>query len=430
MLLFLSPLDFFFLPFSHFSMWFSWFNYWKPLRPDNTFDALLHHPDFQLVHVANDEKRTMTVIRPSTDTYHLDRLATRECQFYALSHLWGANAHDHPWHEIGTYIHDQQGRPIDPIPMRPEKRDTLLALLESKPDSYWWIDVICTRADMPLVIMGSIYRYCDCCYAMVDCLPAAMETISGDKLVWMCRDFHYKDPCCRLTVQWSKHVQALGEFLDCQWWQRVWTWQEMALQKQVVMISERSGKRWMDTCIEAVQLVHLYKMRAYYYRRTHQELELESPHTSLVDPILMESLLDKVSRQCAELFRPRNFADLTVDGYALSSPYAFFKLIESLGNSPRTCMDPVDYVYGVLGFLLWDIPRMNHPDDVWQAFLSQLEDYITRSLEESHYMGGGIVSIDISDKARTFDLALAKNMTDVYRGLLQVKAKDGSIFTI
>lgn len=117
-------------------MWFSWFNYWKPSQPDNTFDALLHHPDFQLVHVANDEKRTMTVIRPSTDTYHLDRLAARECQFYALSHLWGANAHDHPWHEIGTYIHDQQGRPIDPIPMRPEIRDTLLALLESKPDSY------------------------------------------------------------------------------------------------------------------------------------------------------------------------------------------------------------------------------------------------------------------------------------------------------
>ncbi|CDH58050.1 predicted protein [Lichtheimia corymbifera JMRC:FSU:9682] len=92
--------------------------------------------------------------------------------YYALSHLWGLSENNrHYWNDISEHVDDENGQPVHPVSMRPEKRDALLTMLKDHPDSYWWIDVLCARTDTPLDIMGDIYACCLECIAVIDCEP-------------------------------------------------------------------------------------------------------------------------------------------------------------------------------------------------------------------------------------------------------------------
>lgn len=94
----------------------------------------------------------------------------------------------------------------------------------------------------------------------------------------------------------------------------------------------------------------------------------------------------------------------------------FVNLIGSWRTSNRQCMDPADYVYGVLGMLQIKIPRLKNPYDVWERFLYELEDFMkTTGLDD---FGGG-QTLRISIFAHHFDICEAENMSDVYRKLLQ-----------
>lgn len=53
------------------------------------------------------------------------------------------------------------------------------------------------------------------------------------------------------------------------------------------------------------------------------------------------------------------------------SPRDLSRVFHALAQSPRQCMDPVDYVYGVLGIFQLDILRKTDPNEVWQLFLSE-----------------------------------------------------------
>ncbi|CDH56025.1 predicted protein [Lichtheimia corymbifera JMRC:FSU:9682] len=123
--------------------------------------ALLVDPHFLLLHVPDDGGK-MKIIQPANNLYHRNQMIKRinetkqdtpSC-YYALSHLWGLTENNrYLWHEIGDYVDDEEGNPVDPVSMRPEKRDALLKLLKEYPDSYWWVDVLCARTDTPLDIM-------------------------------------------------------------------------------------------------------------------------------------------------------------------------------------------------------------------------------------------------------------------------------------
>lgn len=92
----------------------------------------------------------------------------------------------------------------------------------------------------------------------------------------------------------------------------------------------------------------------------------------------------------------------------------FSYLVRSFGDSPRRCMDPADYVYGVLGVFQFKIPRMNDPNAVWQYFLSELEKYLeTTGMKNDKFSGKRITGI--SDNAYRTDLWKAKDMADVYK---------------
>lgn len=84
-------------------------------------------------------------------------------------------------------------------------------------------------------------------------------------------------------------------------------------------------------------------------------------------------------------------------------------------------MDPVDYVYGVLGMFHFKIPRMNDPNMVWQLFLSELDNYMM-DFKDKKFSWGRITGI--SDNAYQIDLLKAANMADVYNDLLVV-VEDG-----
>lgn len=90
--------------------------------------------------------------------------------------------------------------------------------------------------------------------------------------------------------------------------------------------------------------------------------------------------------------------------------------MDALGKCQRTCMDPKDYVYGVLGLLRVHVPRMDDRKQVWTMFLSALDDHLN-ALPTSLDTGEKLLTL--SEHASDFDLALAKDMGDVYDGLLQ-----------
>lgn len=99
----------------------------------------------------------------------------------------------------------------------------------------------------------------------------------------------------------------------------------------------------------------------------------------------------------------------------------FYYLIWSLGKSTRRCMDPVDYVYGVLGMFDIKIPRMTDPNAVWQLFLSELDDFMM-DFKSKKFSWGRITGI--SDHAYQVNVLKAKNMADLYKDLLVVVEDD------
>ncbi|KAJ8652570.1 hypothetical protein O0I10_011775 [Lichtheimia ornata] len=157
--------------------------------------------------------------------------------------------------------------------MRPEKRNTLIALLISHFDSYWWIDVLCTRTETPLDIMGDIYACCTQCIAMIDC---SAEVIS--KVCWLagvarllnmscqyarqCFDKdqqynHFDDSLDRCMEdqheQWAAHLDKLTQ---CHWWNRVLTWQELVLPTKTVFMAETATEMSRHTMLSTA-IMHM-----------------------------------------------------------------------------------------------------------------------------------------------------------------------------
>lgn len=221
----------------------------------------------------------MRLVRPADNPIHHDAIIQKG--YHVLSHVWG-NINDYPKWDVSTFITEVDGQPAKPVPMRPEKRNTLLALLKANP-GYWWIDVMCARVDTPLVIMGSIYRFCGTCHVMVDCPPDLIADLKKSRLADFDRELtplyldasHYNNyriydgnlDKARQAVlkarqdQWKAHkshktlinlhkvinrfqaeFNCMQKLLDSGWFNRLWTLQEVALPTENVhLLSEQCG---------------------------------------------------------------------------------------------------------------------------------------------------------------------------------------------
>ncbi|CDS10626.1 hypothetical protein LRAMOSA11112 [Lichtheimia ramosa] len=374
----------------------------------------------------------MSIIRPCHSSYH--RWKVKSKGYYALSHLWG-NAKDFPYWDVGTFI-TQDKHPVDPIPMRPEKRETLLALLKQHPDTYWWIDVLCARTDTPLVIMGDIYKHAKACYAMLDCAPelitriwknanyfnALRETyerfISGmcdeSKNVHVMFDESQTFKMTAIRSIAEKHswvLDTLCSLFQSSWFDRVWTLQEIALPAKTIMISEQCGFATIEHQISFDLLSgFLYNLDA--------DSDCIDFLSGLVDEKMSLALNALAKKFWTIWVTTANTTDLTINPSVDPACKAIELLnkMDALGKCQRTCMDPKDYVYGVLGLLRVHVPRMDDRKQVWTMFLSALDDHLN-ALPTSLDTGEKLLTL--SEHASDFDLALAKDMGDVYDGLLQ-----------
>lgn len=224
--------------------------------------SLYSNPDFLVLYVREDGN--MTLIRPADTPEHREAMEKQQGH-YALSHVWG-NAKDYPYWDVGEFIQDWDGAPVEPIPMRPEKRNMVLALLKAYP-GYWWIDVLCARVDTPLVIMGSIYRSCKTCFALLDCTIETIHRLSKRHLMPIRNDIFttllelYKamlkatnddldEPSAfklispvavaylEKLMSYQGEIQAMRDLLGCRWFSRIWTLQELVLPTKLVILTE------------------------------------------------------------------------------------------------------------------------------------------------------------------------------------------------
>lgn len=84
-----------------------------------------------------------------------------------------------------------------------------------------------------------------------------------------------------------------------------------------------------------------------------------------------------------------------------------FTVIKSLCSSTRRCYDPCDYVYGVLGMIQINIPRMEDPNAVWRHFLSELDYYTPFYVRHR-----------CTELADEIDLRKVENIGEVYHELI------------
>lgn len=268
--------------------------------------SLYTNPDFLVLHVSDDG--TMTIIRPAEAPEHRKNMEEQHGH-YALSHLWG-NAKDYPYWDVGDFIKDTMGEPVEPIPMRPEKRDALLALLKAYP-GYWWIDVLCARVDTPLVIMGSIYRSCKTCFAMIDCSIETIRKISKRTLLPIRNDItnaflpFYKtfleanndgldeDSAYELNsptamaffaklMTYQDEIQAMRDLLECRWFGRIWTLQELVLPTKLAILSEQyhddidivQDQADFEVVNDIISVLQLEEFEAYLDDTTRNEYQI------------------------------------------------------------------------------------------------------------------------------------------------------------
>ncbi|KAI7874564.1 hypothetical protein K492DRAFT_222136 [Lichtheimia hyalospora FSU 10163] len=223
--------------------------------------------------------------------------------------------------------------------------------------------------------MGDIYSCCLECIAMIDCEPKLLSRLHTEKN--MRKDIFDEDyynawknsksspdyllHCKQIYEKYSGLVEGLCAFQQNGWWNRVWTWQEMALPFGVVrLMAETDIDRVQSNTITMDDLLNSFKNAADIVLYMHSTKEDREIHVFLFDWL-------------AEISYARAFKK---HGVEMTPTYQFFTLIRSLSKSPRRCMDPVDYVYGVLGILQIKIPRMTDPQKVWQHFLYELDDYM------------------------------------------------------
>ncbi|KAI7875975.1 hypothetical protein K492DRAFT_182148 [Lichtheimia hyalospora FSU 10163] len=396
--------------------------------------ALLANPYFLLLHVPENGAK-IQIVQPAKDSYHRERMMKRINEakgipsfYYALSHFWGISKDDPKlWEGIGEYVNDIDEQPAKPVSMRPEKRDALLGLLKDHPDSYWWIDVLCARTDTPLDIMGDIYRCCLECIAMIDCEPGLLSKLHTEpnkrkELIdfeWV-RAMKEPSPEDRLYLkqQYDKHPKLLYHLTKLQqseWWERVWTWQEMALPfGDVRLMAEIGTQRLQSNTITMDDLVNSFINAMDIIFHVDKSDDVDDENVDGYADISVEWMME-ISQ--AKAF---NKHDVT-----RNRAYQFRLLLGTLSGSTRRCMDPVDYVYGVLGILNIKIPRMTDLKAVWQRFLSELDNYMDMAniKSEVFYVArySSVKIIGVQESAYEIDLQEVECMGDVYDKVLDVE---------
>ncbi|CDS06502.1 hypothetical protein LRAMOSA09030 [Lichtheimia ramosa] len=387
-------------------------------------NALLHDPDFLLLYVPKDEETKLQLVKPVDDSYHRNRIIHRineskgdqlPTTWYAISHLWGSVPPDsHLWRDIGHYLNDEYGKPVElkdypySLRLQNEKRQPLFKLFRHYPDDYWWIDNLCVRNSSFSDHMSSIFTCCTQCIALVDCDPTVISQIHSMKSISISDNMPFS---ATFLDQYEKLNNLLVTLTGCRWWKRVWSWQEMVLPQEILFMAETTTQVSSDTMIHVDDLYRLEatlgKMLFVFMKNGARPLH--APTTAF-----------------KELRYSRQFHKHHV--YDMKDPRLLISLMDVFGRSSREALYETDYIYGVLGVLPLDMPRMNkyimEPNEGWRCFLSKLDNFLLEcmraQLTTTNMNQDAVRLVTINDEARNIDLKAARNMADVYRNLLSV----------
>ncbi|KAI9317641.1 hypothetical protein BX666DRAFT_1939387 [Dichotomocladium elegans] len=389
---------------------------------DDLGKELYHNEDFKLIHVEEEEEGSfsMKLITPG-DHYSVRRDVQSE-GFYTISHFWGDTALCRPWTNHG--ILNDDGDPVE-VMIRPEKCETILALLQANP-GYWWIDLFCAQPSTPAVIMGDIFLHCNRCFVLADCKPSnlldaattmkdvlkTIESADGshqkriDRYVERLRyatgskDMSWQSVFDDLFGDDNLDLCALAHVLNSQWFTRVSTLQEFALPPKLSILSETL---FSHALLERSDLDRLFsKMLSILHGALNVFMDPVFPgyrRDIMALHMLEHRSLDK---ECA-LHISTNFSisccyytikkvheiqlsslrlDATDTSNSVMHPIILHHYsngldllplhLASLAESPRMCADPSDYIYGVSGLLGIDIPRTSNRRLTWVAFKNEL----------------------------------------------------------
>lgn len=132
----------------------------------------------------------------------------------------------------------------------------------------------------------------------------------------------------------------------------------------------------------------------------------------------IDSVLKRLQSWIFEIMQAREFNKQRIEKMKAID---FLRLIGSLGFSSRQCMDPVDYVYGILGMLQIKMPRLDNPADVWTRFLYELGNYM-ETMGPFELEDGNIIKIN--EHAYQIDICRARDMADIYFLVLTITRKN------
>ncbi|KAI9311553.1 hypothetical protein BX666DRAFT_2031991 [Dichotomocladium elegans] len=373
--------------------------------------SLYENPDFSLIQVKKENKYSvsMRIVIPAHD-----RKVKKEIEekgYYALSHVWGKQSDWVLWEDhsiIGT-----DGYPAT-VFIREEKKRAILELLHTY-DGYWWIDLFCSGSATPPVIMGDVYRLCKRCFALADVPSSTLMVVKDmskrlnpimmhDNFAQMYkeridgklgrRDLSWQEILDDLFGGWydytDRHdVIMLADFLGCRWFNSVWTLQEFVLPCELEFISESGSSvhklnRSAITPIARALIRIMESVLGYYMVKKFPDYTLEMGYFGFTwqqhqyarkTPGLSRCYFDLTRLTSYQLYKLLGgfvLGECKVDILTLryvSPEYDILTLLLAhLARLPRTCSDPCDYIYGVVGLLDMDIPRVDDHRQVWGDF--------------------------------------------------------------
>jgi hypothetical protein len=315
-----------------------------------TLDNLFNHPGFRLIFI--DDDGSMSLEGP------FDEESRQKVQggYRCISHVWGTadKTKDYAWEGHGITNVTWK------VEVREEKRKRVMQVFKHH-RGYWWMDVFCTNQEdenKPLDVMGDIYRNCRECVCLLDTI-CDVSGYTSEREVWKSMAEYVKS-CLEVYVISNRvHepdisgsitegmgtiaenlVKKYGKYFTsiqhCNWFHRVWTWQEAVLPPKLLFCSEQAGSYKYDPfdhmCLKGLFMYNFKDIR-YFDEYGHVGVSNMSLHECL--PIIKSIV--SITILCRER---SNIWDNVASAFI----------------STRKCTNKEDYVYGIAGILDVFIP--------------------------------------------------------------------------
>ncbi|KAI9316521.1 hypothetical protein BX666DRAFT_1951516 [Dichotomocladium elegans] len=455
------------------------------------YECLLKDKHFRLIKVEYDDEdrekiKSLTRVTPALDPEIAADV--RSMGWRCLSHVWGSPEDWVEWED--SNVIDKESGDVISVRVLPSKPLFIQIALQEH-GGYWWIDVFCAQSSTPLVIMGSIYRFCINCIALLDCpydtfygrniwplreateicvqnieeaaygyldmiqkannedvASVSWEQVLKDLLDWPSRnnmektnerlqefkdsyattskqeqfldslmeltadekcdtarrffwgdddcEFHYEARKKLLYVLDRHTTTALDEatdhlacFLESQWMNRIWTLQEAALPRYCSAPSNTAGYKGAETA--SFQgwatifrgLIHVVAKAFDFWIDGNIDMKLDfgykhqSPRELLNRYQEQDPVMARIYSDYRKLLEPAiifGYHASPAEDETVNNAYSRALILNLFATSQRKALYPVDYVYGVLGVLDIDIPRLEDPKEIWEIFSNKIRE--------------------------------------------------------